>query len=103
MYMALTHSQDGFTALMFAAQEGYADCLKALLEEGADKEAKDEVCPPVWKRDAHLTQLAGWGHTARACCIQGPPRLPQGAAGSWRGQGSEVSCASVLLGSAALV
>jgi len=70
VYTALTHTQDGTTALMCAAQDGHTDCLKALLEAGADKEAKSSVRLIVWIRDAHLTQLAGWEHTARACCIQ---------------------------------
>ena len=43
VYMVLTHTQDGFTALMCAAQEGHTDCLKALLEAGADKDAKSPV------------------------------------------------------------
>jgi len=43
MYTALTQIQDGFTALMFAAQEGHLECLQALLEAGVDKEAKNKV------------------------------------------------------------
>ncbi len=35
--------QDGRTALMCAADIGYADCVRMLLDAGADKEAKDNV------------------------------------------------------------
>ncbi len=36
-------TQDGRTALMFAAMEGHADCARLLLDAGADKDAKDIV------------------------------------------------------------
>ena len=35
--------------MMYAAQEGYTDCLKALLEAGADKEAKNTVRQSGWE------------------------------------------------------
>ena len=48
MYMVLTHTQGGFTAVICAAQAGHTDCLKALLEVGADKEAKSTVRQSGW-------------------------------------------------------
>ncbi len=33
-------AQDGWTALIFAAAQGHADCARLLLDAGADKEAK---------------------------------------------------------------
>ncbi len=36
-------TQDGFTALMSAAQQGHTDCVRLLVKGGADKEAKDNV------------------------------------------------------------
>jgi ankyrin repeat protein len=36
-------TQDGFTALFFAIINAHADCVRLLLEAGADKEAKDTV------------------------------------------------------------
>ena len=36
--------QDESTALIYAAWKGHADCVQLLLDAGADKEAKDEVC-----------------------------------------------------------
>jgi ankyrin repeat protein len=35
--------QDGTTALMFAAQRGHAECVRILLQSGANKEAKNQV------------------------------------------------------------
>ena len=43
VYSALTHTQKGFTALICAAEKGHLECLKALLEAGADKDAKTLV------------------------------------------------------------
>jgi ankyrin repeat protein len=36
-------SQGGYTALMWAAGNGHADCVRLLIDAGADKEAKDHV------------------------------------------------------------
>jgi hypothetical protein len=38
-----THSQNGYTALMWAAWNGHADCAQLLLDAGVDKEAKCNV------------------------------------------------------------
>ena len=40
-------SQGGWTALLNAALHGHADCLKLLIDAGANKDAKDNV------RDGH--------------------------------------------------
>ncbi len=37
-------AQDGYTALMMAAEWGHADCARLLLDAGADKKATNEVC-----------------------------------------------------------
>jgi hypothetical protein len=37
-------SQYRCTALMRAAADGHADCVRLLIDAGADKEARDEVC-----------------------------------------------------------
>ncbi len=45
--LALAHrapAQGGWTALTWAGSHGYADCVRLLLDAGADKEAKIEVC-----------------------------------------------------------
>jgi len=41
--------KDGVTALIFASIKGHVDVVKVLLDEGADKEAKDNVsqAPPL--------------------------------------------------------
>ena len=49
--MALAHclggfdseSQHGTTALIWAAHNGHADCVRLLIDAGADKDAKDQV------------------------------------------------------------
>ncbi len=41
--LAYTRSQSEYTALMFAAARGHADCARLLLDAGADKNAKNEV------------------------------------------------------------
>jgi hypothetical protein len=38
------HAQRNRTALIWAATNGYADCVRLLLGAGADKNAKDKVC-----------------------------------------------------------
>ena len=38
-----THTQDGVTALMYAVSHGRADCVRLLLDAGADTNAKDKV------------------------------------------------------------
>ena len=35
--------QDGWTALMMASQAGHMECVKALLDKGADANIQDEV------------------------------------------------------------
>ena len=40
---AVVRAQDGYTALIFAAMHGRADCVRLLLDAGADKDAKNEV------------------------------------------------------------
>jgi hypothetical protein len=36
-------AQEGFTALIAAAREGHSDCVRVLLDAGADKNATDKV------------------------------------------------------------
>jgi ankyrin repeat protein len=36
-------SQDGWTALMWAAAKGHAECVRLLIDVGADKEAQCDV------------------------------------------------------------
>ena len=36
-------SQDGWTALMWAAERGHADCVQLLIDAGADKDVRNEV------------------------------------------------------------
>jgi ankyrin repeat protein len=43
MLAAAIESQYGWTALIFAADGGHADCARLLIDAGADKEAKDSV------------------------------------------------------------
>ncbi len=40
---SLPHEQHGLSALMRAAEFGFADCVLLLLNAGADKEAKSNV------------------------------------------------------------
>jgi ankyrin repeat protein len=37
------HAQMGFTALMMAAEDGHIDCVRLLLDAGADKNAEENV------------------------------------------------------------
>jgi ankyrin repeat protein len=41
--ITLARSQNGFTALICAAENGHADCARLLLDAGADKEVKNLV------------------------------------------------------------
>jgi hypothetical protein len=43
-HLANTRAQRGHSALMIAAMFGRADCVRLLVDAGADKEAKNEVC-----------------------------------------------------------
>jgi ankyrin repeat protein len=38
------HAQAGWTALIFAAANGHVDCARLLIDAGADKNAKNQVC-----------------------------------------------------------
>ena len=42
-----TNAQDGYTALVQAAARGHLDCARHLLDAGADKETKTNVCATV--------------------------------------------------------
>ena len=44
--MVAEQNQVGWTALLSAAKGTHADCVRLLLEFGADKEARDEVPDP---------------------------------------------------------
>jgi hypothetical protein len=41
--VALQWAQDGWTALILAAEYDHADCVRLLLDAGADKNAKTRV------------------------------------------------------------
>ena len=43
LYVNQTHAQGENTALMCAIEKGRSDCVRLLLDAGADKEAKDKV------------------------------------------------------------
>ena len=43
LYMFESDSQHGSTALILAAQYGYADCARLLIDAGADLDARNEV------------------------------------------------------------
>ncbi len=58
---AHAHAQVGGTALIRAATQGHAECVRLLLDVGADKDAQDKVhfgslfgCLAVLGVDAHL-------------------------------------------------
>ncbi len=38
-----SHSQGGYTALMYAAYSGHVDCVRLLIDAGADKDATTNV------------------------------------------------------------
>jgi hypothetical protein len=40
----LSHSQAGRTALIWAAHNGQVNCVRLLMNGGADKNAQDKVC-----------------------------------------------------------
>ncbi len=44
-----THSQDGDTALILSAKNGYVDCVRLLLDAGADKNSTNQA----WRRFQH--------------------------------------------------
>lgn len=46
-YWCMTSSQDGDTALMWAAGEGRVDIVRMLLDLGANIEAKNKARPPM--------------------------------------------------------
>ena len=37
------HSQNGWTALVYAAEKGHAECVQCLVDGGANKDAIDNV------------------------------------------------------------
>ena len=55
-------SQDGWTALMLAASRDRVDCVRLLLDAGADKEAKNDVraSAVVWKGALLLMVVMLW-------------------------------------------
>ncbi len=55
--------QLGQTALMMAAQKGLVDCVRVLLERGADKEALDHVRV----RDMIQSTMKFWGRFLHKC------------------------------------
>ncbi len=63
-------SQNGWTALMWAAQNGHADCVRLLLDAGADKDAKTRVRVGRFRQIVIATQtvttLAGSGASGSA-------------------------------------
>jgi ankyrin repeat protein len=58
--LALLRSQDGRTALIYAAIYTHADCARLLLDAGADKNAKNKVryvVPPRLRLEVFDLQL----------------------------------------------
>ncbi len=41
--MCASQPQSGYTALFWAARRGHTECVRLLMQGGADKDAKDEV------------------------------------------------------------
>ena len=62
---------------MYAANKGHKGCIKALLDAGADKEAKDWVSSrdvsdaPLTADDDHSLVTSGWENSPNAGCYQG--------------------------------
>ena len=44
MWVLACYSQTGGTAIIYAAENGHIDCVRLLVEAGADKDAEDYVC-----------------------------------------------------------
>ena len=49
--------QSGRSVLMHAARLGHIDCVRVLVEAGADKEAKDKVCCSSFAMSSTLVTL----------------------------------------------
>ena len=65
---ALLRVQNGYTALMWAAYHGSAECVAALLAVGRiDVNVQNEVCPTIvhhtCQASAHCGLSADWGHS----------------------------------------
>jgi hypothetical protein len=43
LYIKFLHTQEGMTALLYAASKGHTSCVRGLVIGGADKEAKNNV------------------------------------------------------------
>ena len=53
------HAQNGVTALMLAARFGHVDCAQLLLQAGADKNAKTQVCFGLYFRsELEISEMA---------------------------------------------
>ena len=66
-HLAHARAQNGYTALMYAADNGHTDCVRLLLNSGADKSAKNKVCivgPPRLQFGACLD---GWRRVNDVC------------------------------------
>ena len=64
---ALTHLQDGRTALIIAAQEGHTDIVKLLLQHGADIDHATKV---IWERNERVEKcLRGECGVVGACWL----------------------------------
>ncbi len=66
-------AQDGYTALIWAARNGHADCARLLLHAGADKNAKNNVRARArWVGPVGccgMTVLGDWCARRRSICI----------------------------------
>ena len=74
--------QDGFTALMHAAQEGELDCLELLIAKGAKLEASSNVSAAPPANPSPLSPLSGPPPSLLAACaaLRSPPPLTACAA-----------------------